>query len=210
VDKAIHAFLNGMNVKKLCRKFKVTPVKLYQALIKAGHEIRRKPPAVILNEPVTITRRNRRWLFSSRNPVYVEWRTAVVEHCAYQCQLCGTCKSSRLHAHHIKKKSTHPELAFDPMNGIALCKRCHFKIVDEHEEIFESIFETAIAADQLVPYSIFVWFNDVIMKVQPRLCDCGCGNVTNFSQGKYKTFIFGHRRGVGRGTDLPRREHART
>ena len=45
-----------------------------------------------------------------------------------KCVVCGT--TYDLHAHHIKPKSSNPELAFDISNGITLCYRCH-KV--EHE-----------------------------------------------------------------------------
>jgi translation initiation factor 1 (eIF-1/SUI1) len=45
---------------------------------------------------------------------------------------CGECgKSEDLHAHHIKPKSTYPELSLDPNNGKTLCYRCHKA---EHEK----------------------------------------------------------------------------
>ena len=40
-----------------------------------------------------------------------------------KCMCCG--KESDLHAHHIKHKSTHPELILDIDNGKALCYSCH-------------------------------------------------------------------------------------
>lgn len=46
-----------------------------------------------------------------------------------KCVECG--KEEDLHAHHIKPKSTHPELSLDPSNGKTLCYRCHKA---EHEK----------------------------------------------------------------------------
>ena len=45
-----------------------------------------------------------------------------------RCTQCG--RTEDLHAHHIKPKSTHPELKLDPNNGTTLCYRCHKQ---EHE-----------------------------------------------------------------------------
>lgn len=47
-----------------------------------------------------------------------------------KCLHCGT--DQDLHAHHKKPKSTHPELALDPDNGMTLCYRCHKA---EHERM---------------------------------------------------------------------------
>ena len=40
-----------------------------------------------------------------------------------KCLDCGTTQD--LHAHHIKPKSSHPELSLDMQNGKTLCYRCH-------------------------------------------------------------------------------------
>jgi hypothetical protein len=45
-----------------------------------------------------------------------------------RCMDCGSVED--LHAHHIKPKSTHPDLKLDVANGKTLCYRCHKQ---EHE-----------------------------------------------------------------------------
>lgn len=40
-----------------------------------------------------------------------------------KCMHCGSIMD--LHAHHIKQKSTHPDLLLNLDNGITLCYRCH-------------------------------------------------------------------------------------
>lgn len=47
-----------------------------------------------------------------------------------KCTSCGSLDD--LHAHHIKPKSSHPELIYDLSNGIALCYRCHKKLHEEN------------------------------------------------------------------------------
>ena len=42
-----------------------------------------------------------------------------------QCQICGT--KINIHIHHIIPKKIEPFFALDPVNGICLCEKCHFK-----------------------------------------------------------------------------------
>ena len=58
----------------------------------------------------------------------VEWSKAVRDRDG-KCQECG--KTTDLHAHHIKPKSTHPELALVLENGKTLLKR----IADLEKEV---------------------------------------------------------------------------
>lgn len=53
-----------------------------------------------------------------------EWSKAVIQRDG-KCADCGAL--APLHAHHIKPKSTHPELRFDLSNGAAVCPTCHWK-----------------------------------------------------------------------------------
>lgn len=57
---------------------------------------------------------------------YKDWRRQVFERDNWTCQECGV-RNNKLHPHHIKAKSTHPELVFEVSNGITLCKDCHRK-----------------------------------------------------------------------------------
>lgn len=54
--------------------------------------------------------------------ILAEWSKAVKERDG-KCMECG--REEDLHAHHIKPKSTHPELKLDIENGITLCYGCH-------------------------------------------------------------------------------------
>lgn len=65
--------------------------------------------------------------------VYDDWRRGVFERDNYTCRLCGK-RGPKLSAHHIKRFHTHPELALDPVNGIALCWPCHASIKGKEEE----------------------------------------------------------------------------
>jgi 5-methylcytosine-specific restriction endonuclease McrA len=132
--------------------------------------------------------------FTNRNPKYREWKKAVHVRDGRCCQLCGTHKKRFLQAHHIRKKSLHPDLAFEVGNGISLCKRCHMKIVDRHEEVFEPLFDLAIEAGQPLPYSLFVWFNSLIFQIEPMYCECGCGQPTRLEGRRHRRFLKGHHR----------------
>ncbi len=57
---------------------------------------------------------------------YNIWKQVVLEQDTYECQYCGS--KEDLHCHHIHPVKTHPHLSLDPMNGIVLCKECHYEI----------------------------------------------------------------------------------
>lgn len=52
------------------------------------------------------------------------WSQEVLKRANYTCEICG---ESAEHAHHIQPKKLVPGLALDPENGLALCKKCHYK-----------------------------------------------------------------------------------
>lgn len=65
-----------------------------------------------------------------------KWRRTVFIRANHKCEECGKKQGERcsccgmkfhLYAHHIKPWASHPELRFDPDNGIALCSVCHDK-----------------------------------------------------------------------------------
>ncbi len=56
------------------------------------------------------------------------WRRQVFEQQENKCVNCGETDITLLVAHHIKYFKDYPELAYDPKNGIILCRRCHPKI----------------------------------------------------------------------------------
>lgn len=77
-----------------------------------------------------------------------DWRAAVFERANWKCDGCGSeqgsmCKHCghriRLHAHHIREFAEYPEGRYDPLNGKALCERCHFV---EHNKQSGELLET--------------------------------------------------------------------
>jgi hypothetical protein len=63
-----------------------------------------------------------------------QWRREVFRRAGFKCEECGKEQGAHcnqcgqkfhLYAHHTKEWAKHPELRFDPNNGIALCSVCH-------------------------------------------------------------------------------------
>jgi len=99
--------------------------------------------------------------FKYNDQRYQIWRNKVFRRDNFQCQLCGI-KGGALNAHHIKKKSEYPHLAYITTNGITLCTKCH-AAVTKNEQIFERFFEAIIKkilSYDLV-YQFFFWLTTV-------------------------------------------------
>lgn len=58
------------------------------------------------------------------------WRKEVFKKDNHTCRLCNA-RGGKLHAHHIKKWSTHKEVRTDVNNGVTLCQDCHLNIVHQ-------------------------------------------------------------------------------
>lgn len=71
---------------------------------------------------------------------YKTWSNSVREFWDFTCQMCEKRGKGDIHANHIKTFRDYPELRFDLQNGIALCKKCHTKVVNRHETEWESYF----------------------------------------------------------------------
>lgn len=67
---------------------------------------------------------------------YKVWRATVYKRDGYTCALCSATKT-RFEAHHIHRWSTHPELRYEPANGVTLCTGCHDRIVGCEEQFVE-------------------------------------------------------------------------
>ena len=67
-----------------------------------------------------------------------EWKAVVLEQAGGRCVRCG--KDSYLQAHHIRSVR-HLSTKFDPENGLAVCRGCHFWIhnhldADDRQEFY--------------------------------------------------------------------------
>lgn len=66
-----------------------------------------------------------------------QWRRQVLERDGYRCRLCGCENLAELEAHHIRRFSRHPEMAWALSNGVTLCKACHAEVsYDRHSHVF--------------------------------------------------------------------------
>lgn len=63
-----------------------------------------------------------------KSPGYQTWRRFVRERADGLCESCQQSHPRRMHAHHIKRFATHPELRLDPDNGVWLCDDCHGEV----------------------------------------------------------------------------------
>lgn len=77
-----------------------------------------------------------------KDPAYTEFRKEVLKRDCRCCQWpkCGATR--RLHVHHIRTWSEHPNLRYIVSNGITLCKTHHDSIwgkEEQHERLFASI-----------------------------------------------------------------------
>jgi 5-methylcytosine-specific restriction endonuclease McrA len=77
-----------------------------------------------------------------KDPLYVAWRTAVLERDGYSCQWCHRrCKKYEkgLAAHHIKPYAAHPELRYEVANGMTLCRQCHLSLHGKAPKLRERV-----------------------------------------------------------------------
>ena len=73
------------------------------------------------------------------SPEYRDWIKFVFKRDNYTCQICRQ-KGGVLNANHIKTFSDNSELRSEVLNGITLCKNCHFTLVNKHEKEWENFF----------------------------------------------------------------------
>jgi 5-methylcytosine-specific restriction endonuclease McrA len=87
-----------------------------------------------------------------KSTIYKMWRKNIFKRDNYTCQICGEI-GGRLNANHIKKFSDFVGLRFDVNNGITLCKKCHFSLVNRHEEEWESYFIFNLITREIVVFN---------------------------------------------------------
>ncbi len=84
-------------------------------------------------------------------PGYNRWKAQVKIRDNHACRICG-CRG-QVEADHIRQWAKHPEMAFNPANGITLCTACHTSINGREKE-FEKLF--------------FSWWNDQPNRNRPQ------------------------------------------
>lgn len=70
---------------------------------------------------------------------FILWAKSIKERDNYKCQICGEV-GGELRSNHIKKFSDYPELRFEPLNGITICRYCDYRWVFNREPQWESYF----------------------------------------------------------------------
>ncbi len=63
----------------------------------------------------------------SRSGRHRSWASAVINRDNATCRSCGI-SGVEMHAHHVKSFADHPDLRFDPNNGVTLCHKCHWRV----------------------------------------------------------------------------------
>ncbi|MBI8898381.1 HNH endonuclease [Pseudomonas aeruginosa] len=66
-------------------------------------------------DPVTTHRRKR------AGSAYKQWRASV----STRCPVCLRCGTEATQSHHVLGYAEHPEMAYEPKNGVSLCEPCH-------------------------------------------------------------------------------------
>jgi hypothetical protein len=82
------------------------------------------------------------------------WRSTVIQRDGAKCRDCGS--TERIEAHHIIPKSYCLATAFLPMNGVALCRKCHQKT--------DNYGSRGIAKEKFTPYG----FSCITMTIPHR------------------------------------------
>ena len=77
-----------------------------------------------------------------------QWTRAVRQRDGDACRVCG--ETIPLHAHHIRPRSTYPELALELNNGVTLCGNCHARLTGREESTnLRAIIPDTQTAEQL-------------------------------------------------------------
>lgn len=59
----------------------------------------------------------------ARQPEHQAWSKVVLRNDGWKCVPCG--RGGRVQAHHLRSYRLHPDVRFDPSNGITVCPGCH-------------------------------------------------------------------------------------
>lgn len=76
--------------------------------------------------------------YQRTNIIWNYFRLMVFNRDRYVCTKCGVSEyHSTLQVHHIKRVRTNPHLLFDIDNCVTLCRKCHKKLHDEAQTMYE-------------------------------------------------------------------------
>jgi hypothetical protein len=102
-------------------------------------------------------------LFNRDFDFFTEWlpfRKEILERDCYSCWKCSQrLKENKLEVHHIVSKAKYPELKYDELNCIVLCKRCH------------KDFHRRYGTIKFIPHQIIGWLNEN-RKPEDYVCFC--------------------------------------
>jgi len=60
------------------------------------------------------------------------WSRFVRDRDNYTCQVCGN-DTDKMDAHHLFDKTEYPQLVLELSNGVCMCKSCHSKLHNHHQ-----------------------------------------------------------------------------
>ena len=100
---------------------------------------------------------------------YRIWRETVFKRDGHRCLFCSS-SSGTLQAHHIRQWINHPDLRYEPDNGVTLCRPCH-ESIDGKEDHYADRFLAYVTTRAPVYLT-----DDELDRLRPFITTCSqCG-----------------------------------